>query len=190
MRFTTCQYLEKEVVTVSIRNNNASVAILDGQPVYADNNNVTSVNLGVDVKNFAEALGSSPHGMFIGICKTNKVGGLVAGDVGEAVVYGFTDAIRTARTRATSTDTYASVATFGAGDQLIGESVGSAVQRLGPIGATLAIPSGSTGQTVTVPVPAFLFAGESQASIVSNASTSTDTKIADTYRMKVFVRAM
>lgn len=187
MRFTTAQYLEKEVVTVSIRNNNASVAILDGQPVYLDNNNVTSVNLGVDVKNFAEALGSSPLGLFVGIAKTNKSGGLAQGDVGEAVVYGFTDAIRTARTRATSTDTWASVATFGAGEAMIGETVGSNVILNA---RTIAVASGSTGQTVTSPLPFLIFAGESQASIASAASTGSNSSTVETYRMKVFVRAM
>lgn len=189
MRGSTVQYLQKEQYTVSVRNNNTSLAILDGQPVYLDNNNVTSVNLGVDVKNRSGALGSSPTAFFAGIVKCQAAAGLAVGEVGEAVCYGFTDAIVTRRSRAATTDTWDTVPTFGAGNQLVGETTGNNLIHLGPIPQTEAIPSGSTGQTVTLVAPVFVIAGESAASLPTTAS-SYGSGLVDTIRMKVFVRVM
>lgn len=190
MRFGDIQYLEKNPATVSIRNNNASLAILDGQPVYYDNNDVVAVNFGVDVKTLSTALGTSPVGLFAGIAKINSNTGLLVGEVGEAICYGFTDAIISRRTRAASTDTWASVASFGAGDQLIGDSVNNGLLWKNALPAPEAIPAGSTGQTVTLPTPLFMVGAQSQDTLPTRASTYLGTALNDTYRMKVFVRAM
>lgn len=181
MRFTTAQYLEKEVVTVSIRNNNASLAILDGMPVFLDNNNVASVNLGVDVKTYSTALGQSPGGLQVGICKTNRIGGLLAGDVGEAVCYGFTDAIIVRRTRTATNATWVSIISIGAGDQLVPETANNCLTW----SASLAIGGGNQ----------VFVLGESLVSDTTQASTFTglsglSASTAETVRMKVMIRAM
>lgn len=175
MRFNNIQYLEKEVVTVSIRNNNATLAILDGAPVFFDTfDNAT--NWGVDVRTLSTAGGTSPQGFFAGIAKTEKVGGMVVGDVSEAVVYGFTDAIVTRRTRAASTDTWASVASNGAGDEFLFDNVGNGLSRQSTVPNTLG--------------PILVMGAGSQDTLPTRASTYLGTGLADTYRMKVFVRAM
>lgn len=190
MRGSSIQYLEKEVRTVTIRNNNATLAILDGMPVYFDNNDVTSVNFGTDVKSLSTALGTSPTGLFVGVAKATVAAGLLVGEVGEAVVYGFTDILITRRTRAASTDTWASIASQGAGDQWIGETIGNNFARQGLIPNIEPIPSGSTGQTVTLPLPVHVVGGQSLASVASAASTYGGALLYDAYRMKAFVRAM
>lgn len=179
MRFTTVQYLEKEVVTVSIRNNNASLAILDGMPVILENNSVSSVYLGVDVRTYSTANGVSLGQLFAGIAKTNKTGGLAAGDVGEAVAYGFTDAIVVRRTRAATTDSWASISSIGAGNQLVPETANNYLT----LSVSLAIGA------ALVPFAA----GESVDSLASAASTTNlgfSAVTAETVRMKVLVRAM
>ena len=197
MRFSTAQSYQKEQGTVSIRNNNAAVAILDGQPVILDNNNVSGVNLGVDVKRVSEGLGTSPFGLLLGIAKAQTTDGIIKGNLGEAVVYGFTDAIVTTRTRAASTDTWASVASFGAGDALVPETDGNNLkwQNFVPATTAIAVASHATGATavlnVTYPVFLRINAGESMNSIATAGSAARNGSLLyDTARMKVFVRLM
>lgn len=174
MRNTTVQYLEKEVQVVSVRNNNASAAIVDGTPVFYDDFD-TATNFGVDVKSASVPAGA----IFCGIAKWNKTAGTsttlaaaVVGDVFEAVTYGFTDAIITRRVRATSTDTWASVASAVSGQQFAQETTGGFLT-----------PSVASQGALIIGVQA-------QVAIVTNASTYGGTAIADGYRMKVFVRGM
>jgi hypothetical protein len=174
MRFSNIQYLEKEVVTVSCRNNNASAIIIDGQPVFYDDFN-TATNFGVDVKNTSVPAGA----IFAGIAKWNKLAGTTStltgaavGDVFEAVCYGFTDAIVSRRVRAASTDTWASVASTVSGAQYALETTGGNIT-----------PS-------VVSQGALIVGVESNASIATAASTYGGTALADGLRMKVFVRSM
>lgn len=198
MRFTTAQFIENEVVTVSIRNNNSSAAIVDGQPVYLDpyvsTTDKVSTFGGVDVKSRSEATADNPAPMFVGIAKIAKTAGgsLAVGEVAEAVIYGFTDALVTRRTRAATTDTWASAAAVSCGDQVVGESTNNRLTRLGPVPQTLAIPSGSTGQTVTLPMPLYVVMAQSSASIDTAASGFANGagKTYDAYRMRVFVRGL
>lgn len=196
MRFTTIQYAETERVTASIRNANASLAILDGMPVYMNSfDQVTtdtaaspptsSLNqVGVDVRSYSTATGVSIGNLFVGIAKVNnsrvpQATGLVVGDFGEAVCYGFTDAIIVRRTRATSTDSWATIASFGAGDQLVPETgnnylTWSQTQAIGAANAKVV-------------------AGQSQNSLTtfaSSANTNAVTATAETVRMKVFICSM
>ena len=168
MRFTTAQFLNKEAITISVRNNNSANAILDGQPVVFDGV-AGATYLGVDVKHFSEAIFRT---MVAGILKLNNKANLAKGLVAEAIVYGFTDAIVTRRTRAATTDTWASHAAITAGDVLIPETVGN---NLG-VGA-------STD-------PLRFIAAESKATQTTAASTHFAGQLADTARMKVFVRAL
>lgn len=196
MRFTTVQFAETERVTCSIRNANASLAILDGMPVFmntfdqvtTDTNaspSTSSLNqVGVDVRSYSTATGSSIGNLFAGIAKVNnsrvtQATGLAVGDFGEAVCYGFTDAIVVRRTRATSTDSWATIGSFGAGDQLVPETgnnylTWSQTQAIGAANADIV-------------------AGQSQNSLTtfaSSANTNAVTATAETVRMKVFIACM
>lgn len=155
---------------------------------------------------------TSKWSLFAGIAKNAKTVGFppgstnpyvqgtasyAVGDVGEAVCYGFTQAIITMRTRLTSTDSWASIAAFSAGDQMIPETIGNGLSWAGTLPQGLAFATVGAGTAVTVSLGASLLAlppvvaGQSQASIQSNVSTYGATNLlADTYRMLVFVRAM
>lgn len=204
MRFTNVQYTETERVTVSYQNDNASLAIYDGMPVFmqtydqvhteatATPATASDQNLGVYVRTGSTALGSSLGPLLLGIAKVNNTGvgqpggqALVvastpAGGVGEAVCYGFTDAIVLVGTRAASNSTWASQATFGAGDQLIPETVNNYLTW----SATVALGGNNGG----------IFAGQSFAgtsTTVASASTlPMGINTFSTVRMKVFVRLM
>jgi hypothetical protein len=154
MRFTQIQYLEKEAITVSVHNLNASKAFLDGQVVFAisydqlvTNAALTpptslSSSLGVDAMTANDAAGSTTNsGTFaLGIVKVNPTTNntvantvqLPVGGVAEAVCYGFTDAIIQVRTRATSTDVWATT-NGAAGDQLLPETVNNCLKWSGTI---------------------------------------------------------
>lgn len=150
MRFTNIQYLEGERITVSVHNVDTSKVWLDGQVVFAvsydqivTNNAATPPtsllsSLGVDAMIASEAAGSSTNsGTFaLGVVKVNptttnvnssNVAQVGIGGVAEAVCYGFTDAIIQVRTRATSTDVWATAA-GAAGDQLIPETVNNCLK--------------------------------------------------------------
>lgn len=187
MRFTNAQYLEKEVITVSCRNNNASLAILDGQPVFLQDFG-KATNFGTDTTLYSDTNVSSLN-LIAGIAKWSKLAGTSSqitgaqvGDVFEAVAYGFTDAIITLRTRLTSTDSWASIASIAVGDFATPESLANNLSRNGSVvGVSL--------------YPGFFFA-QSLASAQSGNSSNTPlsatatTVTADTIRMKVFVRMM
>lgn len=218
MRFTNVQFAHGEEITVSIRNQNAANAIVDGQPVFYINQSIIAASnvstagsafLGIDVTTPSDIAAAqvSNWSLFAGIAKIAKNIGfppsttnpylqgpaqLYVGDVGEACVYGFTDAIITMRTRLTSTDSWASVAAFSAGDLLIPETIGNALSRVSTL--PTGVSTTGAGSAITAPLQYALppvVAGQSVASIQSNVSTfGAATLLADTYRMKVFVRAM
>jgi hypothetical protein len=186
MRATTVQYLEKEVYTVACRNNRASGIILDGQPVFLQDVGVAT-NFGVDACLFSDTT-QAQLGLLVGIAKWNKTVGIIStpngaavNDTFEAICYGFTDAIITLRTRATSTDSWSSSPAIAVGDQLAPETVGNGLVRVGTL------PS-SAGNPVFV-------AAQSLATQTTQTSNGTLTggvssNVADTIRMKVMVRAM
>lgn len=185
MRFSNAQYLEKEVVTVSCRNNRSSGAILDGQPVFLqDVGNAT--NFGTDSilagdANYAPALVAGIAKWYKLAGTSSQLTGAQVGDVFEAVAYGFTDAIITLRTRTSSTLSWNSSPAINVGDQLIAETVG---QNL----------AGNGAMALSSPDQPFI-AAQSQASQSSGASNMTllsaaSNALVDTIRMKVFVRAM
>lgn len=189
MRGTTIQYNGADLRTVSFRNNNASGAILDGQPVVLDAYVAATQNVstyfGVDVKQPSEGVGASFPGMILGIAKCQKSAGVAIGEYGEAVVYGFTDVIVVRRTRAATSDSWPTVPAITEYCQLVVNSVNDALT----ISATLAL--GAT--------PAGIFAGESYASSAGVASDTASshsvlsafsTATAQTTRMKGFVRLM
>lgn len=149
--------------------------------------------------------------LFAGIAKNTKTVGYppsasnpyiqppaqyAVGDVGEAVCYGFTQAIITMRTRLTSTDSWASIAAMSAGDQLVPETIGNALSWAGTLPVGLGFATVGAGTAVTVSIGQLLalppvVLGQSVASIQSNVSTYGATNLlADTYRQYVFVRAM
>lgn len=182
MRFCNAQYLEKEVVTVSCRNNNATLAILDGQPVFLQDLS-KATNFGVDVTLTSDANFSSPS-LFAGIAKWSKLAGSSAnisgaqvGDVFEAVAYGFTDVIVARRSRAASTDSWATMAAIAVGDQLKANTVNNYVERH-------ASDPGVAGAIYP------LIAAEAATNTAGSASSSTNTALVSTQRMKAFVRAM
>lgn len=187
MRFNNIQYLEKEVVTVSCRNNNASAVILDGMPVFLDSFDIAT-NFGVDCHDAKTAVsaggGVSIGGAFLGIAKFSKLAGTSSqltgaqpGDVFEVVVYGFTDAIVQRRTRTATNATWPSLSAIGAGDQMNFETVNGYVSWVA-----------SQANSVW---PGFMHAGQS---VVSTGATEASSLYAagtvDTIRMKVFVRAL
>lgn len=182
MRTTVCQYLEKEGVTVSFRNNNTSAAILDGMPIFYDPFD-TATYFGVDAHSAPTAGGSSPNMLVGGIAKAfniNDNGSISADEVGEAFCYGFTDAIVLVGTRASSNSTWASQATFGAGDILVPETVNGYLTWSATAAAGNAKVYFAAGQT---------FAGTSTT--VASASTLPMGKATvSTIRMKVFVNCM
>lgn len=189
MRFTNAQYLEKEVVTVSCRNNNASLAILDGQPVFLQALNVAT-NFGTDVSLYSDTNFSALN-LCVGLAKWSKLAGTssqitgaqAAVDVFEAVVYGFTDAIVTLRSRLTSTDSWASIASCAAGDFLTPESLANNLSRIGSVvGVSDFYPGFFAAQSFGT-----IQTGNSSNTPVSATAT---TVTADTIRMKVFVRMM
>jgi hypothetical protein len=156
MRFTTAQYLEKEAITISVHNVSANSKVwLDGQVVFAISYDQLVTNsgatpptsllqsLGVDALIASDAAGSTTNsGTFaLGVVKVNpsttnvsttNVAQVGVGGVSEAVCYGFTDAIIQVRTRAASTDVWATVA-GAAGDQLIPETVNNCLKWSGTV---------------------------------------------------------
>ena len=201
MRFTNIQYLETERITVSIHNLNASRTILDGQVVFAISYDQLGTNaaaavptslinsLGVDVMTGIDAAASTTNsgGFTVGIAKINPtttnisttgVASLPVGGVTEAVCYGFTDAIAQVRTRATSTDSWASVISSVAGAQWIPEVTNNNLVYQGTIGLAAALPA--------------FIAAQSLASIASQASNyaANGAALYETTRMKVRVCCM
>ena len=201
MRFTNIQFLEGERVTVSIHNLNASKTILDGQVVFALSYDQLSTNnaatpptsllhsLGVDVMTANDAAGSTTNsgGLVAGVAKVNPTttnisttgqASIPVGGVGEAVCFGFTDAIVQTRTRATSTDSWASTGSLAAGDQVIPETINNNLKWQG----SLALSAGRV---------AFVLA-QSLASIASQASNyaSNGASLYEATRMKVRVSCM
>jgi hypothetical protein len=171
MREGTIQFLTGEKRTVSIRNGNAAVAILDGQPVYFK---PAADFPGVDVLDYSAA---RAVGMVAGIAKCQLAAGLAIGEVGEAVCFGFTDAIVVRRTRSATNVTWASVAAIAFGDQLVPETGNKFLTHSN----TPAIGAGA--------MP--FVAGEAVASLADGvASTHLAGQTAETVRMKVLVRAM
>lgn len=155
MRFTNIQYLEGERITVSAHNVGTTKVWLDGQVVFAvsydqvvTNNAATPPtsllnSLGVDAMIGSEAAASTTNsGTYaLGVVKVNptttnvstaNVAQVGIGGVTEAVCYGFTDAIIQVRTRATSTDVWATT-NGAAGDQLIPETVNNYLKWSGTI---------------------------------------------------------
>lgn len=184
MRFNTAQYLEKEVVTCSARNGNASTVIYDGQPIYFMSFD-TATNFGVDALSYNET--GAIASLAMGIAKWSKnvgniTAGAAAGDVFEAVCYGFTDAYVTVRTRAASTDNWVSNVGLVVGDQLIPETGGNNLSRQ----ATLAASSAALAQFVAAQSVL------SQTTATSNAThvIAATSGLIDYVRMKVFVRGM
>lgn len=185
MRFCNAQYLEKEVVTVSCRNNRSSGAILDGQPVFLqDIGNAT--NFGTDVILAGDS--NATFSLYAGIAKWSKLAGTSTqltgaqvGDVFEAVAYGFTDAIITLRTRTSSTLSWNSSPAIGLGDQLVPETVGNNLQWSTTLGAGAAGVPFAAAQT-----QASQSSGASNLTLLSAATNA----LVDTIRMKVMVRSM
>lgn len=182
MRFTNAQYLEKEVVTVSCRNNNATLAILDGQPVFYQSV-ALATNFGVDVSLASDA-SFSGYGLFAGIAKWSKLAGTATtitgaqvGDVFEAVAYGFTDAIIIRRTRSATTDSWGTMGALSANQQLDLDGAGNFLGLDNTVQAAVALP------------PVVL--AESAASAAGTGSGTTNmVGLQWTQRMKVFVRTM
>jgi hypothetical protein len=204
MRFSNIQYLEKEQITVAVQNVNASKTFLDGQVVFAiswDLLNTDAVaspptaltsSLGVAAQTANDAAGNvtNPQALAIGIVKVNPTtyntptqgvasASIAVGAVGEAVCYGFTDAIVQRRTRATSTDSWNTAASLAAGDQLIPETVNNNLTWQG---------------TLALSTPKVQFAAaqsqNSLASFASAANTNAVTATVETVRMKVRVCCM
>lgn len=194
MRYTQVQNRETERISVSIKNANASLAILDGMPVFMNTYNQVQTdvtagtsldeNLGVDVRTYSTATGSSIGGLFLGIAKVNNLRtpqstGCIVGDIAEAICYGFTDAIVVRRTRATSTDTWATIASIGAGDQLVPETGNNYLTWSATFAIGAAAPPIVAGQSVA-----------SLATFGSSANTNAVAATAETVRMKVFICRM
>lgn len=147
MRYTNVQYAERETVTVSFMNLNAAATIIDGQVVFAISQDLLTTyaanttgqvayinSLGVSAQTASDIFANitNPSQLVIGIAKVNStVGNLSATGqasvpllgIGEAVCYGFTDAIIQVRTRSGTSASWNSVAAIGAGDQLTPETV-------------------------------------------------------------------
>lgn len=206
MRYTNIQYLEKEAVTVSIQNLNASAAIVDGQVVFAISQDllttystnttgqIASLNsLGVCVQTAADIFANitNPSALVVGIAKVNPTTANTGNSataqlnllgVGEAVCYGFTDAIVQRRTRGGTSASWPSAPAIAAGDQLTPETVNGYL---------------TWASTLTTGLARFAFiAGQSAASestlttgaTVNTAASSGAT--VETIRMKVRVTLM
>jgi len=185
MRNATIQFLEKQVHTVSCRNTRAAGVILDGQPVYY-NDFGTANNFGTEVVLFNDA--TAQIGLTVGIAKWQKTTGIIptingaaVGDVFEAICYGFTDAIVTLRTRATSTDTWATIVGIAVGDVLAPETLGNNLTRVGTLPST-------GNQAIFVAAQSIV----SQATAASGGTLTggASNLTVDTVRMKILVRAM
>lgn len=183
MRLTTSQYLEREQIVATIRNANAAVALLNGQPVVWDI--ATGLTAGLDVKRPAEGIGGSFPGMLAGVVIAAPTAGIAIGDVGNAVVYGFTDVIIVRRTRAATSDSWPTSPAITEFCQLVVNSVNDALT----ISGTLALGAAAGG----------IFAAETSASSATLASATASshsimsafsTATAQTTRMKGFVRLM
>lgn len=204
MRFTTSQYLEKEVVTVSFGNLNASAAIVDGQVVFAisyDTLTTYSANttgqqaglssIGVAAQTAADIVANTtnPNALCIGIAKVNpttnnsNTGNLAQIPllgVGEAVCYGFTDAIIQRRTRANSTASWPTAPSIAAGDMLVPESVNgyltwSATQALGAVQSPFAAAQSAASESTLT---------------TGTLNTAATAATVETLRMKVRVTLM
>lgn len=183
MRLTTSQYLEGDVVKATIRNADTSVALLNGQPVVWDI--AATSTAGLDVKRPAEGIGASFPGMLVGVIKDAPTTGIAIGDIGQAVVYGFTDVIIVRRTRAATSDSWPTIPAITEFCQLVVNSLNDALT----ISGTLALGAGVGG----------IFAAETSASSATLASATASshsimsafsTATAQTTRMKGFVRLM
>lgn len=204
MRFTNIQYLEGEGATVSIHNLNVSRTILDGQVVFAISHDEIVTNaaatpptsllrsLGVDVQTATDAATNitNNQGLCVGIAKINPTttnisttgqASLPVGGVTEAVCYGFTDAIYQVRTRATSTDVWATTNGV-AGDQIIPETVNNNLKYQGTLALSAARVQFVLAQSVSA-------ASISYASGTINTNANS-TATVETARLKVRVCCM
>lgn len=179
MRVDIAQYLNPTIRTVSIRNKESSIILYDGMPVvFADGN--TADYLGVDALSYVT---SSKRTLTVGLAKTQKSSGILAGEVGEAIVYGFTYAQVALSVRTSSTvATVASAADITAGDVLIPSTKGD---------------GGYLGVGATTD-PLRFIAAESLAGLSDNPHTVSNSPTTDLSvdkkavikRMKVFVRPL
>lgn len=207
MRYSNIQYVESEVVSVAIQNLNATLTILDGQVVGAINYNtlVTAAaaspptaglnSLGVAAQTMNDLAGGTTNaqGLILGIAKVNPTtynisstgaASLAVGAVGEAICYGFTDAIVQLRTRATSTDVWATTAAISAGDQLIPETVNNNLKSSGSVALGAARVQFVAAQSRAISITY----ASSTGTINPNVSAASAT--VETIRMKVRVCCM
>lgn len=160
---------KKEHVVVSILNNESSVTIKAGGPVFVDPSGV-----GLKVLS-AESLADAKQVFFFGLSTLD----VAPGYKGEAIAYGFFETARVLlRSRAASTNDWPAIDAVDPGTPMdIVTDVG--VQALTP----QAIPAQTNGSPFAVLCSAI-------ASAVSVASTASDTRIYSTTTYKVQVRAL
>lgn len=206
MRYTNIQYVEKETVTVAIQNLNASAGIVDGQVVFAISQDLLTTyaantsgqiaganSLGVCAQTAADIFANitNPGQLVIGIAKVNSTVANYSSTgqaqipllgVGEAVCYGFTDAIVQRRTRAGTSASWATGPSIAAGDYLYPETVNGYLTW----GGTVA--NGTVAQ--------YAFVAAQSAASESTLTTGTANTLAgtnatvETLRMKVRVTMM
>lgn len=156
--------------SVKVRNAEVSAQIPLGTPVFLALNGTED---GFAVIRPSTASANSVGDFFSGILER----ALDAGEVGSSVVYGFClKALFSQQTRAASTDNFASAPAVAIGDLLTVDTLVNCVT------VEAAQPAGEQ--------PYFMKAAQTIASADSIASTSSDTRLAVTQYLKVFIRSL
>ena len=159
--------------------NNGTAAIPTAAPVFLS---INGTDDGIAVLNATDAAAAKQN-LFAGVIVSGSSGpgsSLAAnGGFGEAQVFGFCQSARLVRmTRAASSDSYASATAIAVGDILQVNTI-SGVDAFSRNGA------GATNTAFPVAV-----AAQTLASYAGAATTSSDTSLAVTTTIKVFLRAM
>lgn len=171
MRIKTNGNKRDSVYTV-IRNAEATLSIPAGTPVTLVMN---GTNDGLDVV-LPNTAGDAKNGAFRYGVATSA---LVAGNYGEAIVYGFCPyALITRATRAATSDSWTSSASSASGVALGYESVNNAFQ----------VNASMVGSLGTLKAGAVLV--DSIASMAASATATTDTRTAITVGVRAFIRMM
>lgn len=152
------------------RSAEATLAIAAGAPVALVMN---GTNDGLDIVNASTAGAAKSTSFFIGIAPY----AITAGAFGDIIISGIvTNALLTLTTRATSTDSFASVASLALGVLLNVDSVGNRLSAGATGGSSAFLPNILLAQTL--------------ASSASSASATSNTGTAVTATVKVFLRTM
>lgn len=170
---------KRDGVFVVIRNAD-TVTLTAGTPVVLTNNATNAVNNGLDVVLPSSATAAAGNALLYGIVAAPAgypQNGVAVNGYGEAQVFGYTsDLVLVTQTRASSTNSWNSIASIASFNYLALDTVANGFDTIGTLAQSGFQP--------------YAVLWQSLASYASSASTTSDSRTAITSSVKAFLRIM